>query len=60
MVRVLNFQAEIHEQIDNSLHESGYKILDSDIEIIHIGYNVGNGELKNKAERNLKILERGI
>lgn len=52
----IKFIGRIHEQIDNSLLENGYKILDSDIEIIHIGYNVENEELKNKAGRNLKIL----
>ena len=54
----IKFSGRVHEQIDDSLMENGYKILNSDIEIIHIGYNVVNGELRNKAGRNLKILKK--
>ena len=53
----IRFKGKIHEQIDDSLLENGYKISDTDIEIIHVGYNIENGELKNKAMRNLKILK---
>ncbi len=53
----IKFNGRIHEQIDDSLLEHGYKILDSDIEIIHVGYNVSNEELKYKAKRNLEILK---
>ncbi|MEJ2615730.1 MAG: glycosyltransferase family 2 protein, partial [Ignavibacteriaceae bacterium] len=53
----IKFNGKIHEQIDDSLIENGYKISDADIEIIHIGYNVADNELKDKAIRNLKILQ---
>ena len=53
----IKFTGKIHEQIDNSLIENGYKILDTDIEIIHTGYNVSTDELKKKANRNLEILK---
>ncbi len=53
----IKFNGRIHEQIDDSLLENEYKILDSNIEIIHVGYNIVDGELKNKAKRNLEILK---
>ena len=53
----IKFNGRIHEQIDNSLLENGYKIYESDIEIIHVGYSILDGELKNKAKRNLEILK---
>ena len=53
----IKFTGAVHEQIDDSLRENGYKIIDADIEIIHVGYNVSNGELKKKALRNLSILK---
>ena len=53
----IKFNGKIHEQIDDSLIETGYKILNTNVEIIHIGYNVTANQLKNKAVRNLKILK---
>lgn len=52
----IHFEGKAHEQIQNSLVKSGYKIIRSDIEIIHYGYNLPKEELKHKAERNLKLL----
>ncbi|MGA9293864.1 MAG: glycosyltransferase [Ignavibacteriaceae bacterium] len=53
----IKFTGKIHEQIDDSLIENGYQISDTTVEIIHIGYNVADKDLKNKAVRNLKILK---
>ena len=53
----IRFNGRIHEQIDDSLLENRYKICESEVEIIHIGYNVQDGDLKNKAKRNLEILK---
>ncbi len=53
----IKFIGKIHEQIDDSLLKNGFKILDTNVEIIHIGYNVATNDLKNKAVRNLKILQ---
>ncbi len=50
------FKGKAHEQILESLLENGYEIIDSAIEIIHLGYNLPREELKLKAERNLKML----
>ncbi|GBD89825.1 tetratricopeptide repeat protein [bacterium BMS3Abin04] len=50
------FEGKAHEQIQNSLIKSGYKIAQSYIEIIHYGYNLPKEKLKSKAERNLRLL----
>jgi glycosyltransferase involved in cell wall biosynthesis len=47
------FSGKAHEQIEMSLIQNGYSILDSKIEITHLGYNVEKHELKKKAKRNL-------
>jgi len=53
----LRFEGKIHEQIEPALLKSNFKISDSDIEIIHIGYSLPKEELKEKAKRNLLILQ---
>jgi len=52
----ISFEGKVHEQIGNSLLNNGYQINISGIEIIHIGYNLTEEELKIKAGRNLDIL----
>ncbi len=52
----VRFTGSIHEQIDESLRKLNYKFIDSNIEIIHIGYNISYEEIKKKAQRNLEIL----
>lgn len=52
----IKFSGRAHEQIEPSLFENNYKIVDSSIEIVHLGYNMPKEELKKKAERNLKLL----
>ena len=52
----IHFEGKAHEQIQNSLVKSGYKIVQSKIEIVHHGYNLPKEELKHKAGRNLKLL----
>ncbi len=53
----IKFTGRVHEQIDESLIENGYSLVDADVEIIHVGYNIPAKELKKKAERNLAILK---
>lgn len=53
----IGFEGCVHEQIENSLHKNGYEIIDSGIEIIHVGYNVPKEELNIKAKRNLELLK---
>lgn len=52
----IGFSGKAHEQIENSLNEHNYSIIDSEIEIVHLGYNVEEAELVKKAERNLAPL----
>jgi len=52
----ISFTGKAHEQIEASLIKQGYKIIDSKIEIIHLGYNVSKDKLKQKANRNLELL----
>ncbi len=52
----IKFTGRVHEQIESSLLAAGYKVLGSDIEILHLGYNVEEEEVLRKARRNLKLL----
>lgn len=52
------FEGRVHEQIEQSLIKNEYKIIDSEIEIIHIGYNATPGELNAKGRRNLDLLKK--
>ncbi len=52
----ISFTGKAHEQIEKSLSENGYAFKESKIEITHLGYNVSEEELKEKAERNLNPL----
>ena len=53
----IKFTGSVHEQIEGSLLANGFNIIDSKIEIIHLGYNIPSKELKKKANRNLTILK---
>jgi glycosyltransferase involved in cell wall biosynthesis len=50
------FTGRVHEQIELSLIKQYYKIVNSNIEIIHLGYNVSHENKKEKARRNLELL----
>ena len=52
----IGFTGTVHEQIENSLLSNGYKIVDTGIEITHLGYNVPREEVEKKARRNLDLL----
>lgn len=54
--RKLEFRGCVHEQIIDSINELGYKIIETSIEIIHIGYNIPPDKIKEKAARNLVLL----
>jgi glycosyltransferase involved in cell wall biosynthesis len=53
---LIRFEGKIHEQIEQSLIKENYTIEKSAIEILHVGYNVPDDLLNEKAERNLKLL----
>lgn len=52
----IRFEGKIHEQIVNSLLKNDYKLIESDIDIFHEGYNIPQHKMVEKAERNLKLL----
>lgn len=50
------FSGAVHEQIFPSLKENNYTFIESDIKIIHVGYEVSEQIIIKKAQRNLEIL----
>ncbi|NOX19356.1 MAG: glycosyltransferase family 2 protein, partial [Chlorobi bacterium] len=50
------FTGRVHEQIEPALEALGYKLIEEEIEIIHLGYDRDEEILRQKAERNLKLL----
>ena len=52
-----HFTGKVHEQISPSLEKLNYKFIHSDILIHHIGYDISKEGKKQKALRNLKLLE---
>jgi len=52
----LKFSGKVHEQIEDSLIEKGCRLIDSNIEIIHLGYDVEQEKIIEKAKRNLNLL----
>lgn len=52
----IEFTGRIHEQIDPSLTKLNFKIQNSNIEILHLGYNISAEGKKEKAARNLGLL----
>ncbi|MDR3627623.1 MAG: glycosyltransferase [Ignavibacteriaceae bacterium] len=52
----LRFEGAVHEQIEYSLKQNKIRIANSNIEILHIGYNLTKEGLALKAKRNLDIL----
>lgn len=52
------FEGIIHEQIANSIINSGFKLIDSGIEFIHEGYNYDALTMNKKQKRNLDLLIR--
>lgn len=52
----ISFTGKVHEQIDDSLLKQNYTFIDSDIEIVHLGYNIEKTGINEKARRNLSLL----
>lgn len=52
------FTGKVHEQITPSLEKLNYKFINSDLVIHHIGYDISKDGKKQKALRNLKLLEK--
>jgi hypothetical protein len=57
----LKFIGIIHEQIDPEIiQKKQYLVIHSDINLLHIGYDVSTEERKQKAQRNLTLIERHL
>lgn len=50
----------IHEQVLKSILSNNYEIADSNIFIIHHGYDLNENELKSKHLRNMKLLDKAL
>ena len=55
-VEGIQFRGRVHEQIEDSLKEARIEIVDSEIEIVHYGYNIDDERKAQKATRNLPLL----
>ena len=53
----IKFEGKVHEQIGASLLNNNYKLVNSNILIHHIGYNISKEEQEKKALRNLALLK---
>lgn len=54
------FRGSVHEQIIYSLEEQNFKKVVSSIEILHIGYDIDDAGIKEKAKRNLTNLLKDL
>lgn len=54
----IKFEGIIHEQIANSIINNGLKLIDSEIEFLHEGYNHDAVLMQKKQKRNLELLIR--
>ncbi len=52
----IKFHGRVHEQIYDSLSRHGYSFGNSDIKLLHVGYDISAENMKKKAERNLALL----
>ncbi len=56
----IRFQGKIHEQVSQSLKAKNGTEINSDIEIIHHGYNLNPEEQEKKNKRNRKLLKEMV
>jgi len=52
----LKFEGKVHEQILSVLKRYNFNIIQTNIKIIHVGYDVPIEEIREKASRNLTLL----
>ena len=52
----IKFTGKVHEQIIPSIKEYNINLRHSNVEIIHLGYNISLEDKKQKAKRNLNLL----
>ena len=54
----IRFVGAIHEQIVESIINLGYKLNNSELKILHLGYSHEPDQMKRKQLRNLELLDR--
>ena len=52
----IQFRGRVHEQISPSILEQGKSFINSDIKIIHLGYNQERSVMEQKIKRNYELL----
>jgi glycosyltransferase involved in cell wall biosynthesis len=53
----INFRGLVHEQITDSIQESGYKIEICNLNILHTGYDTSKEKIFEKYHRNLRLID---
>jgi tetratricopeptide (TPR) repeat protein len=56
----IRFHGRVHEQIGPSIERSGYRIVASEIRIVHLGYDASDEVIHQKCQRNLKLLKQEL
>jgi glycosyltransferase involved in cell wall biosynthesis len=56
----IRFSGIIHEQVLEQLLSAGYKLENTALELVHLGYGFSPDEMTKKQERNLALLNRAI
>lgn len=56
----IRFEGAIHEQVLFSILNLNYKILNSNVKILHLGYDLPQEQLIKKQLRNLALLDKSI
>jgi glycosyltransferase involved in cell wall biosynthesis len=54
------FEGRVHEQILPALERRGARVMDSDIRISHLGYALDAETMRQKKERNLRLLMKSL
>lgn len=55
-IKDIKFTGKVHEQIVPALMQKNIKLIKSNIQIEHLGYDITKDDLKQKAARNLELL----
>jgi len=56
----IRFSGIIHEQVINSILDSGYKLRNTELRIIHLGYTHDINAINKKQHRNLELLNMAL
>lgn len=57
---IVKFEGRVHEQVLNKAISAGLKIVNSDLKILHHGYNINENQLMLKHSRNLNLITKEL